>query len=87
LASEFCGTSITSRPTAATRALTDARLAKNPHYIFADNEKRGYGVCEFTPAGLKTTLRVVEDVTKVDTAISTLASFSVQAGKSVVERV
>ena len=87
VASEFCGTSITSRPSAATRTVMDARLAKNPHYIFADNEKRGYGVCEFTPAGLKTTLRVVEDVTKVDTAISTLASFSVQAGKSVVERV
>ena len=87
LASEFCGTSITSRPTAATRAQMDARLAKNPHYIFADNEKRGYGVCEFTPSGLKTTLRVVEDVAKVDTAVSTLASFSVQAGKLVVERI
>jgi alkaline phosphatase D len=87
LATEFCGTSITSRPTAATREVMDARLAKNPHYIFADNEKRGYGVCELTPAGLKTTLRVVEDVTKVDTAISTLASFAVQTGKLVVEQI
>jgi alkaline phosphatase D len=87
LASEFCGTSITSRPTAATRAVMDARLAKNPHYIFNDNEKRGYGVCEFSPSGLKTTLRVVEDVTKADTAVSTLASFSVQSGKLGVERI
>jgi alkaline phosphatase D len=87
LASEFCGTSITSRPTAATRALMDARLAKNPHYIFADNEKRGYGVCELTPSGLKTTLRVVDDVTKADAAVSTLASFTVKAGKMLVERI
>jgi alkaline phosphatase D len=65
----------------------DARLAKNPHYIFNDNEKRGYGVCEFSPSGLKTTLRVVEDVTKADTAVSTLASFSVQSGKLGVERI
>ena len=87
LASEFCGTSITSRPTPATREVMDARLAKNPHYVFAENEKRGYGVCELTPAGLKTTLRVVDDVTKSDSAISTLASFAVQIGKPAVERV
>ena len=87
VASEFCGTSITSRPNAATRAVMDSRLAKNPHYIFADNEKRGYGVCEFTPSGLKATLRVVQDVTKVDTAVSTLASFTVQTGKLVVEQI
>jgi len=87
LASEFCGTSITSRPTPATREVMDARLAKNPHYVFAENEKRGYGVCELTPAGLKTTLRVVDEVTKSDSAISTLASFAVQIGKPAVERV
>ncbi len=62
-------------------------MAKNPHYIFADNEKRGYGVCELTPSGLKTTLRVVDDVTKVDAAVSMLASFTVKAGKMLVERI
>jgi alkaline phosphatase D len=65
----------------------DARLAKNPHYVFAENEKRGYGVCELTPAGLKTTLRVVDDVNKSDSGISTLATFAVQIGKPTVERV
>lgn len=87
VAAEFCGTSITSRPSAASREVLDARLTRNPHYLFADNEKRGYGVCEFTPAALKTSLRVVDDVAKSDAAISTLASFAVQAGKPNVERV
>jgi alkaline phosphatase D len=36
---------------------------------------------------LTTTLRVVDDVTKPDTRIETLATFAVEAGRSRVERV
>ena len=84
---EFCGTSITSRSNNATRAKVDEWLGENPHFVFADNRAKGYGVCEFTPAKLTTTLRVVDDVTRKDTKIETLASFNVQAGRAVVARI
>ena len=82
---EFCGTSITSR--SGGNAKTAQRLAENPHFVFADAQAKGYGVVEFTPTQLTTTLRVVDDVTRRDTRIATLASFTVQSGRPVIERV
>ena len=76
---EFCGTSITSHGGSNERMASV--LAENPHFVFADRERRGYGVVEFTPKQLTTTLRVVDDVTREDTGISTLASFVVEAGR------
>ena len=84
---EFCGTGITSRSNNAARNVVDGWLAENPHFTFADNRAKGYGLCDFTPAQLTTTLRVVDDVTRKDAAISTLAAFAVKAGRAVVERV
>ena len=84
---EFCGTSISSRSGNAARSTVDGWLAENPHFSFANNQAKGYGVCEFTPSQLTTTLRVVDDVTRKDAAISTLASFAVKPGRAVVERV
>jgi alkaline phosphatase D len=85
LAVEFCGTSITSRSNASNDKLPE-RLARNPHFVFADSERKGYGVCEFTPKRMSTALRVVSDVTKKDAGIGTLASFVVEAGASKIER-
>ncbi len=82
---EFCGTSITSR--SGGNARVPERLAENPHFVFADAQRKGYGVAEFTPGQLTTTLRVVDDVTQPDTQIETLASFAVQNGRAVIERV
>ena len=81
---EFCGTSITSRASANPR--TAEVLAENPHFVFADAQRRGYGVVECTPQQLTTRLRVVDDVTRRDTQVETLASFVVEAGRAVVER-
>lgn len=81
---EFCGTSLTSR--SGGNARTPERLAENPHFVFADAQRKGYGVAEFTPKRLTTTLRVVDDVTRRDTKIETLASFGVEAGRAQVER-
>jgi alkaline phosphatase D len=86
VAVEFCGTSITSRSGNASRAKVDEWLGENPHFVFADNQRKGYGVVEFTPKQSTTNLRVVDDVTRKDTKIETLASFTVQAGRSVVDR-
>jgi alkaline phosphatase D len=76
---EFCGTSITSRSSG--KAKVGELLAENPHFVFADTERRGYGVAEFTPGRMTTTLRVVDDVTRRDTRIETLAAFEVEAGR------
>jgi alkaline phosphatase D len=81
---EFCGTSITSR--SAGNAKIAERLAENPHFVFADSDHRGYGVAEFTPGLLTTTLRVVDDATRKDASIRTLARFAVEAGRPRVER-
>jgi alkaline phosphatase D len=81
---EFCGTSITSRSAGNDRIAE--LLAENPHFVFADSERRGYGVAEFTPRELTTTLRVVSDVTRQDSGIETLARFAVQAGRPVIEK-
>ncbi|MDW5444869.1 alkaline phosphatase D family protein [Polaromonas sp. SM01] len=81
---EFCGTSITSR--SAGNAKIPAILAENPHFVFADSERKGYGVVEFTPRQLSTSLRVVSDVTQADSGIETLAAFVVQAGRPVIEK-
>ncbi len=81
---EFCGTSITSR--SAGNAKIPEVLAENPHFIFADSERKGYGVVELTPRQLTTTLRVVSDVTQPSTTIETLAQFTVKAGRSLIEK-
>jgi len=81
---EFCGTSLTSRPSEVDRL--PQRLAANPHFIHADAARRGYGLAEITPARLEVSLRTLEDVTKRDSAIGTEARFVVQAGRAVVER-
>lgn len=81
---EFCGTSITSR--AASAARVPQRLAENPHFIFADGTRRGYGLCDFTPKGLTTTLRVLDDATRADARIETQARFAVAAGQARIER-
>lgn len=83
---EFCGTSITSPAGSGAIARTAERLAENPHFVFADATQRGYGLLDFTPQALTTTLKVVDDVRQARTSISTLAQFRVQAGQARLER-
>ena len=82
---EFCGAGITAR--SAGNAKLAERLAENPHFIFADSERKGYGVVEFTPKQIQTELRVVDDVRQPQTKIETLAKFAVEAGVPQVQRV
>ena len=81
---EFCGAGITAR--SAGNAKLAERLAENPHFIFADSERKGYGVVEFTPKQIQTELRVVDDVRQPQTKIETLAKFEVEAGVPQVHR-
>ncbi|QDL55648.1 alkaline phosphatase D family protein [Rhodoferax aquaticus] len=82
---EFCGTSITSY--GGNNDKLAEQLTENPHFVFADRERRGYGVAEFTPTQLTTTLRAVQDPSLASSGIDTLAQFVVQAGQARIERV
>jgi alkaline phosphatase D len=82
---EFCGTSLTAR--SGGNARIAPVLAENPHFVFADSDRKGYGVVELTPSRVTTRLRVVDDVTRPETRIETLAAFTVQAGSNRVEKV
>lgn len=86
VATEFCGTSISSRSGGRNERVAPM-LAAHPHFVFGDVEKRGYGIAEFTPARVRTTLRAVDDATREDSAVPVLAQFEVAAGRPAVERV
>jgi len=81
---EFCGTSISARSDDGGKI--GDQLARNPHFVFANAERRGYGLVDITAQRLTATLRAVDDVTKRDTTIETLAKFSVEAGRPLLER-
>ncbi|WP_120967248.1 alkaline phosphatase D family protein [Comamonas sp. lk] len=79
IASEFCGTSIASAssvPQSRAQEIAD----NNPHILLARSDRRGYAVAEVTPQRWTTTLRVLDDVAKPASGISTLARFVVDDG-------
>jgi alkaline phosphatase D len=84
VATEFCGTSITSqgRP----QAQTDEIRASNPHIHLANSERRGYVVFDVAPAQVRARLRVVGDVRDRETGVDTLATFTVAAGRPGAQR-
>ncbi|RCX10917.1 alkaline phosphatase D family protein [Extensimonas vulgaris] len=79
LASEFCGTSISSR-SGTTQARVDAVVRHNPHVLFARCEQRGYGLADITPARWTTSLRVLDDAMNADSGVTTQARFIVEDG-------
>lgn len=83
---EFCGTSISSRASDSGVAKAAERLAENPHFVFGDARWRGYGLAEFSPTQLHTTLRAVQDVSRPDSPVFTLARFAVADGRPRIER-
>jgi alkaline phosphatase D len=81
LASEFCGTSISSR-SGTTQARVDAIARHNPHVLFARCEQRGYGLADITPGRWTTSLRVLDDAMDADSGVSTQARFVVEDGRA-----
>lgn len=79
IASEFCGSSITSQG-------PDAKLVagirdSNPHIRHADGSKRGYILFDINRDRLQAKLRVLDTVKRPDASVSTDATFTVRAGK------
>ncbi|CAN7316337.1 alkaline phosphatase D family protein [Acidovorax sp. LjRoot74] len=79
IASEFCGTSISSR-SGTTQDKVDAVVRHNPHVLLARCDLRGYGLADITPRQWTTTLRVLDDPMQPGSGVRTLARFVVQDG-------
>ena len=79
LATEFCGTSITSHGMAQARL--DPALPLNPHIHYARSEERGYMSFRLDPQRLEAALRVVSDANDPNATIRTAARYGVEAGR------
>ncbi|WP_409517349.1 alkaline phosphatase D family protein [Diaphorobacter sp.] len=77
IASEFCGTSISSR-SGTTQAKVDAIQRHNPHVLLARCEERGYGVCDITPRHWTTSLRAIDHPMDPHSSAHELARFVVE---------
>jgi alkaline phosphatase D len=85
VATEICGTSITTRGRA--QSATDALLVQNPHMVYGDSARRGYVVLDVTGERCTARMRVIEDPTDRNTGVLTAASFVIDAGRPGVQRV
>lgn len=79
VASEICGTSITSQGPSA--ASTEAAMAENRHFKFANGQMRGYVAMTVRPRITEATLRVVETVKQPGAAIRSAARFAIEDGR------
>ncbi len=81
LASEFCGTSISSRA-GTTQDKLDAIRRSNPHVLLARCEERGYGLSDITPKEWATSLRAIRNPLDAGSDAYTLARFVVEDGRA-----
>ncbi|MEO6362941.1 MAG: alkaline phosphatase D family protein [Caldimonas sp.] len=79
VASEFCGTSITSLSLAQSRV--DAALPFNPHVRYGRSDQRGYMRFELDRRELRARIEVVERPADPASAVTTAARFVVEAGR------
>ncbi|MFZ6682111.1 alkaline phosphatase D family protein [Undibacterium sp. Tian12W] len=80
LATEFCGTSVTSSSRPQER--TEQYVAQNPHIKYGRSEKRGFMLLDLSPTRIQTHFLALDDVAKADSGISTLRSFVVEDGRT-----
>ena len=80
IASEFCGTSITSLP-GVTQVRIDQAREYNPHLRYARSDERGYVRFEVDARELRASLRVVERPADPDSNVVTAARFVVDAAQ------
>jgi alkaline phosphatase D len=84
IATEFCGTSITSSSRPQSR--TDEYVAQNPHIKFGRSDVRGYAMVEVTPVGMAVQFQALNDVHRADSGVTTLARFIVEDGSPGVKK-
>jgi alkaline phosphatase D len=84
IATEFCGTSVTSSSRPQTRTLEYVDM--NPHIKYGRSDKRGFMLMEVTPAKTTTHFLGLDDVRDAGSGIATVASFVVNAGRPGLNR-
>jgi alkaline phosphatase D len=79
IATEFCGTSVTSnsRP----QARTEQYVAQNPHLKYGRSDVRGYVMVEITPGKMDVQFQGLRDVRSAESPVAEVARFSVEAGR------
>ena len=79
IATEFCGTSVTSssRP----QARTDQYLVNNPHIRYGRSDRRGFAAMDLAPGKMQVRFLGLDDVDSPDSRLSTLARFEVEDGR------
>ncbi len=80
VATELVGAGVSSESNRTDEQLRSA-LADNPHVRFGDVSHRGYVRLEITAARVRAELRAVEQVTDARSAVKTLRTFQVEAGR------
>ncbi|QDZ30279.1 alkaline phosphatase [Noviherbaspirillum sp. UKPF54] len=79
IASEFCGTSVTSDSRPQSRV--DRYVAQNPHIRYGRADRRGFVMMEVGPERTIAQLMGLDDVHMPDSGVSTLARFTVENGR------
>jgi alkaline phosphatase D len=79
IATEFCGTSITSLSLPQSRI--NAALPFNPHIHYGRGDQRGYMRLKLTPQELRAHIRVVDNALDPASGITTAARFVVDAAR------
>ena len=85
IATEFCGTSITSAGRPQSR--TDEIVQQNPHILYGESSHRGYWLVEVALERCTARLRLIDDPTDRDTGVATAATFVVDAGRPGAQRI
>jgi alkaline phosphatase D len=79
VATEFCGTSITTQGRA--QSATDAVLENNPNILYGDSAHRGYWVLDVAVERSTARLRVIDNPADRQAGVMTAATFIVDAGR------
>ena len=84
VATEFCGTSVTSSSRPQSR--TDQYVAQNPHIQYGRSDRRGYVMMEVKPSGTTVRFQALDDVRLPESGVSAAASFAIEDGRAGVVR-
>ena len=79
LATEFCGTSVTSP--SRSQARTEQMVSMNHGIKYGRSDKRGFMLLDVTPATTTTLFQALDDVHNPASKLATAASFVVSSGK------
>jgi alkaline phosphatase D len=80
VATEFCGTSVTSSSRPQER--TAQYVAMNPHIRYGRSDRRGYMLMAITPERSSVLFQGLDDVRDKASGVQTLARFAVEDGKA-----